>query len=75
MKKAESYQAPVQIRCPSCASSARFVEVMAEEAHIVDGTGKYIKLLEGIVDHFICLECGKSFPPEESAVDECAACR
>ena len=38
---------------------------MAEEAHLVDGNFNYIRLLEGIVDHYICGECAASFEVEE----------
>ncbi len=31
---------------------------MSEEAHLVNGERDYIRLLEGIVDHYLCWECG-----------------
>ena len=51
--------------CPQCGYDKRFIEVMAEEAHLVDGDCNYIKLLEGIVDQYLCLECGTAFDVEE----------
>lgn len=38
---------------------------MAEEAHIVDGNLNYVGLLEGIVDHYICSQCGMSMELNE----------
>ena len=38
---------------------------MAEEVHLVDGNFNHIKLLEGVVDHYICGECAASFEVEE----------
>jgi DNA-directed RNA polymerase subunit RPC12/RpoP len=43
--------------CPKCGNRERFIEVMDEEAHLVDGNLNYIKLVEGIPDHYICVEC------------------
>lgn len=53
--------------CANCGNHDRFIEVMAEEAHIVNGNFDYIELLEGIVDHYICWECGISFELEAKA--------
>jgi len=50
-----------QLVCPECGNQHRFIEVMAEEAHLVDGHFNYIKLLEATVDHYMCIQCGKSF--------------
>jgi len=47
--------------CPACGSRERFIEVMESEAHLVDGNGNYIKLIEGVTDHYICVECDESF--------------
>ena len=46
--------------CSDCGNTRRFIEVMAEEAHLVDGNLNYIHLFEAIVDHYVCCECGKS---------------
>ena len=46
--------------CFNCGNTQRFIEVMAEEAHIVDGNLNYIRLLEAFVDHYVCCECGES---------------
>jgi hypothetical protein len=43
---------------------------MAEETHLVDGQMSYIRLLDAIVDHYICYECGavaKQEPPKRPA--------
>jgi len=51
-----------QLVCPDCGNMRRFIEVMAEEAHLVDGNFNYIHLVQAIVDHYVCCECGGSFP-------------
>jgi len=53
------------IVCPDCGSRDRFIEVMESEAHLVDGNGTYIELIEGVTDHYICYACGESFELEE----------
>jgi DNA-directed RNA polymerase subunit RPC12/RpoP len=50
--------------CPECGHDRRFIQVMSEEAHLVDGNFNYIRLIEGIVDHYVCRECGASFKAE-----------
>ena len=52
--------------CPECGHNRRFIEVMAEEAHLVDGNFNYIRLIEGIVDHYVCGECAASFEVKEA---------
>lgn len=47
--------------CPACGNRGRFIEVMESEAHLVDGDRNYIRLIEGIADHYICCECDESF--------------
>jgi hypothetical protein len=37
---------------------------MAEETNLVDGTLTHVRLLEGIVDHYICWNCGVSIETE-----------
>ena len=44
--------------CPACGNQDRFIEVMYEEAHLVNGRRDYIRLLEGIVDRYLCWACG-----------------
>ena len=51
--------------CPQCGNTGRFIEVMSEEAHFVDGNLNYIGLLEGVVDHYICSQCGVSIELNE----------
>ena len=66
-KKSPQKSAGHRLICPECGHTQRFIEVMAEEAHIVDGNFNYIRLLEGIVDHYICSMCSASFEIKESA--------
>jgi DNA-directed RNA polymerase subunit RPC12/RpoP len=47
--------------CPACGSRERFIEVMESEAHLVDGNRNYIRLIEGVTDHYICCACDESF--------------
>jgi hypothetical protein len=47
-----------ELICLRCGNDKRFIEVMAEEAHLVNGRGDYIKLIEGIVDRHLCWVCG-----------------
>ena len=56
---------PPILVCPNCGNSDRFIEIMAEEAHIVDGHLNYISLLESVTDHYICSECSESIEPPE----------
>lgn len=46
--------------CPDCGNAHRFIEVMEEEAHVVDGDLNYIRLLAATVDHYVCCECAKT---------------
>ena len=48
--------------CPNCGNAERFIEVMAEEAHIVDSNLNYVRLLEAWTDHYVCPDCGKTLP-------------
>ena len=50
-----------KLTCPACGHKDRFIEVMESEAHWVNGNRDYIKLIEGVVDHYICSACGISF--------------
>jgi len=47
--------------CPACGSRERFIEVMESEAHLVDGNRNYIRLIEGVTDHYLCFACGEAF--------------
>jgi predicted RNA-binding Zn-ribbon protein involved in translation (DUF1610 family) len=51
--------------CQDCGNRSRFIEVMAEEVHLVDAKRNYIRLLEGVVDHYLCPECGASIKADE----------
>jgi transposase len=66
MKRTDSWAPPIQLTCPACGNSDRFIEVMAEEAHLVDGSLKYIRLIEGIVDRYTCWQCGVSIEAPEA---------
>ena len=44
--------------CSECGNTERFAEVMAVEIHLVNGRKDYIRLLEGIADHYRCWNCG-----------------
>jgi hypothetical protein len=44
--------------CSVCGNKERFIEVMAEETHLVNGRKDYIRLLDGIADHYRCWRCG-----------------
>ncbi|NJM55152.1 MAG: hypothetical protein HC841_03835 [Verrucomicrobiae bacterium] len=55
--KAESQQPLV---CPDCGHSNHFLEVMAEEVHVVNRYRNYIRLLQAHTDHYLCPECGKA---------------
>jgi len=50
-----------KLACPACGNQDRFIEVMESEAHLVDGNLNYIKLVEGVTDHYVCCACGESF--------------
>jgi DNA-directed RNA polymerase subunit RPC12/RpoP len=44
--------------CSECGNKERFVEVMAVETHLVNSRKDYIRLLDGIADHYLCWNCG-----------------
>ena len=52
---------PDSLICPACGHGKRFIEVMRSEVHLVDGGRNYIRLIEGVTDHYICFACGESF--------------
>ncbi len=54
---------PNRLLCRACGNSDRFIEVMAEEAHLVDGDMNYIELLASEVDHYVCRNCGAEVDP------------
>lgn len=53
------------LTCPECGNSDRFVQIMEVETHLVNGYKDYIRLLDGIVDHYVCCDCGAAI--EETA--------
>jgi RNase P subunit RPR2 len=53
------------LTCPFCGNTNRFVEVMAEEAHLVNGRRDYIRLVAAVTDHFMCCECGETFEHDD----------
>ena len=58
-------QPPDSLVCPHCGNTNRFIEVMAEEAHVVNGRRDYIRLLAAVVDHYVCCECSETIELEE----------
>lgn len=56
------------LRCPECGNTSWFLEVMAEEVHVVDGNLRYIRLLHAVVDHYICPECDEAIEMDEPIV-------
>ena len=58
-------QSQDRLVCPDCGNTNRFIEVMAEEAHVVNGHRDYIRLLAAVVDHYVCCECGETIELEE----------
>lgn len=54
------------LECPRCGNTDRFIEVMAEEAHIVNGRRNYIRLLVGVVDHYVCPDCCETIEVDEN---------
>lgn len=46
-----------RLDCKRCGNTERFLEVMYSEAHVVDGSLMYVRLLEAEVDHYRCLVC------------------
>jgi hypothetical protein len=56
--KPQSLEIRKELVCSACGNTERFVEVMAVETHLVNGRKDYIRLLEGIADHYRCWNCG-----------------
>jgi hypothetical protein len=52
--------------CSNCGNANRFIEVMAEEAHIVNGCRDYIRLLVAVVDHYVCCDCSETVELDEA---------
>jgi hypothetical protein len=46
-----------RLKCPTCGNVKLFLEVMAEELHVVDGSMNYVRLAAAEVDHYECLDC------------------
>jgi DNA-directed RNA polymerase subunit RPC12/RpoP len=44
--------------CSVCGNKERFIEVMDVETHLVNGRKDYVRLLDGIADHYLCWTCG-----------------
>ena len=44
--------------CSVCGNADLFVEVMEVETHLVNGRKDYIRLLDGVADHYLCWICG-----------------
>lgn len=57
-------QGQLHLTCSECSNTNRFVEIMAEETHLVDGQLNYIRLLDAVVDHYVCCECGTVIKPQ-----------
>lgn len=53
---------PFRLECLKCSNTRRFIEVMAEEAHLVDGEMNYVELVAWEVDHYVCGECCAEVP-------------
>ena len=58
-------QSQNRLVCPHCRNTNRFIEVMAEEAHVVNGHRDYIRLLAAVVDHYVCGDCGETIELDE----------
>jgi DNA-directed RNA polymerase subunit RPC12/RpoP len=56
-----AHKDPDLLTCPACGYSDRFIQVMFETANIVNGRRNHIRLLEGVVDHYLCWKCGTTF--------------
>jgi DNA-directed RNA polymerase subunit RPC12/RpoP len=58
MKRNYVAKADQGLICSRCGNRERFVEVMAMEIHLVNRHKDYIRLLDGIPDHYLCDNCG-----------------
>lgn len=66
MKTASAKDEPqTRLICPECGNTHRFIEVMAKEAHVVDGNLNYVGLFEAIADRYVCVECGLTITMKE----------
>jgi hypothetical protein len=50
--------------CAECGNKDRFIEFMDVEIHLVNGRKDYIRLLDGIADHYVCWSCGAAIEDE-----------
>jgi hypothetical protein len=51
------------LKCPNCGNEGRFLELMADESHVVDAKLMYIHLATADVDRYVCLECWEDVEP------------
>ncbi|MGA2657040.1 MAG: type II toxin-antitoxin system prevent-host-death family antitoxin [Verrucomicrobiota bacterium] len=58
MKRNRTAKADDGLTCTVCGNKDRFVEFMDVEIHLVNGHKDYIRLLDGIPDHYLCDSCG-----------------
>jgi hypothetical protein len=68
MKKSSIANTDDGLICSVCGNKERFVEVMAMEMHLVTGRKDYVRLLDGIPDHYLCYSCGATI--EEATATE-----
>jgi hypothetical protein len=63
-KRTKSASQPICLVCPKCGNDERFIEIMKEEAHLVDSKLTYITLVEGIPDSYVCVKCHETIPAD-----------
>jgi len=49
-----------ELICDECGNRKRFIEIMDVETHLVGGNLNYLHLLDAVVDHYLCAECGET---------------
>jgi hypothetical protein len=60
---AKAKSTPKPLTCSACGNTERFFELMDVETHLVDGNLTYLHLVDAIVDHYVCCECGEPLQP------------
>jgi hypothetical protein len=58
------------LRCPHCGNEDRFLEIMANESHLVDGRLNYLHLVTAKTQEYRCCECLRVVEPANLMFEE-----
>lgn len=58
------------LKCSHCGNEDRFLEIMANESHLVDGRLNYLHLVAAETQGYRCWECLSPVEPANHAFEE-----